>query len=77
MKCPDIQAIKQIILLSKNIFFPGYFEPCPTEEHLLANYISARKQQLRLVLCDQITVEQADQFLDAMPEIERLLMTDV
>ena len=77
MKCPDIQSIKQIALLSKNIFFPGYFEPCPSEEHLLANYLDVRKQQLRLVLCDQITVEQADAFLAAMPEIGRLLLTDV
>ena len=77
MKCPDIQSIKQIALLSKDIFFPGYFEPCPTEEHLLENYLTVRKQQLRLVLCDQIAVEQADAFLAELPEIGRLLNTDV
>ena len=61
MKCPDISSIKQIILLAKNIIFPGYFEPCPMEEEQLQQYLSTRREQLRLVLS----------------EIERLLMTDV
>ncbi len=77
IKCPDIASIKQIILLSKNIIFPGYFEPCPFEEEKLNQYIDLRKKQLYEVLCKQITEEQAQSFMTQLPQVEQLLNTDV
>ena len=76
-KCPDIASIKQIIMLSKNLFFPGYYEPCPCEEAELQAYLKARREQLYVVLKEQLTKEQADSFMEQLPEIERLLKTDV
>lgn len=77
MKLPDIEALKRVIALVKHIIFPGYFEACPTDETLKTCYIDAQKQQLKLTLCEQMSPEQAVQFMQELPEVERMLMTDV
>ncbi|MCQ2347501.1 MAG: serine acetyltransferase [Paludibacteraceae bacterium] len=77
MKLPDISALQQIISLVKHIIFPGYFESCPTDETLRRCYIEAQQQQLRLLLCQQISAEQTETFLQALPEIDQMLQTDV
>lgn len=77
MKLPDITALKQIITHVKHIIFPGYFEICPTDETLRQCYIQAERQQLHLLLSQQLNQEHANAFLDALPEIDRLLQTDV
>ena len=77
IKLPDIQALKDVIACVKHIIFPGYFEPCPTDEALRESYIEAQRRQLHLILATQLCASQAEHFIEQLPEIERLLQTDV
>lgn len=77
MKLPNIEAIKRMITLVKRIIFPGYYEPCPTDPELRQCYIEANKLELKITLGEQICPDQAEQFLAQLPELERLLHTDV
>jgi len=74
---PNIQLLQQLIDSVKHIVFPGYFSTCPDEPHMFECYMSSEMAQLRSALCQQMAANQAEQFLTQLPEIGRLLGTDV
>ena len=76
-KLPDIKALKEIINCVKHVIFPGYYEACPDDEKLKQSYIEAQKRQLHLLLAGQLCANDAEAFIQQLPEIERLLQTDV
>lgn len=77
IKLPDIKAWKEFITLVKHIIFPGYFEACPEDEVLKIAYVEAKQRQLHLLLAEQLCPDNAQTFIHQLPEIERLLQTDV
>ena len=77
IKLPDIQAWKNVIAYVKHIIFPGYFESCPDDDNLKKAYVEAQERQLQLVLAEQLCQSQAEAFMQQLPEVDRLLQTDV
>lgn len=39
---PSVNNLKEIVELSRKIFFPGYFDPCPFSKHTLKYYIGSK-----------------------------------
>jgi serine O-acetyltransferase len=77
IKLPDIKALRSVITHVKHIIFPGYFEACPSDGQMKNSYVEAQQRLLHLLLAEQLCPEQAAQFLGMLPEIGRLLQTDV
>ncbi len=76
-KLPNIKALKEVINNVKHIIFPGYYEACPDDDKLKRSYIEGQKRQLHLLLAEQLCADDAERFIEQLPEIERLLQTDV
>lgn len=90
---PSIEALEKIVDLSRRIFFPGYFTDNRQNENSRHYFIGAYmdnlydilKTQVRLSFLTftsrQLSEEEIDtlvlRFMDSMPEIKRILYTDV
>ncbi|WP_430809616.1 MULTISPECIES: serine O-acetyltransferase [unclassified Carboxylicivirga] len=98
-KMPSIQALEQIVSLSRKILFPGYFGDSSIRPDSLRYYIGVNTENLFSLLADQIFAglcfvcdtpesfdlnerrqvahDYAGQFIEELPEIRRMLVTDV
>lgn len=92
---PNIKKLKTIVSLSKEIFFPGFFNDSGANPLMQQYYLSLHLEQINTLLKEQIAnglhffSEQAEgkteedaaylalTFMERLPEIKRLLCTDV
>ena len=92
---PNIEKLKTVIFLSKEIFFPGFFSDSGANVLMQQHYLNIHLEQLNILLKEQIAnslhffSEQAEgksendavmltlAFMKRLPEIKRLLCTDV
>ena len=92
---PDVDEVKRIVALAKNIIFTDYFYKRQPERQIRSHYIGVNVEELYLVLrrqiarglqfCDECqesdimpkAEELALSFIDQLPEVKRLVYTDV
>ena len=70
---PSVEQVKQIVSLVKNIIFPDYFNQRQPDETLRSYCEHTHTKQQVYQEAERLAME----FIDAMPEIKRLLYTDV
>lgn len=75
---PNIAALRRIVELVKHVVFPGYFDatqPCGNTRHY---HVGVNLEELLDLLCVQLkSEEKALAFIDRIPEIKRMLYTDI
>ncbi len=98
-KMPSINALEQIVNLSREILFPGYFGDSSIRQDSVRYYIGVNTENLNSLLVEQIFAglcfaceqpaefdistrktiahDYASQFISKLPEIRRVLVTDV
>lgn len=74
---PSIESLKRIVLILKNIIFPGFFEGRDINTKMLPYYIGVELEELHELLTEQINKDLALEFIDKIPELKRVLYTDV
>ena len=85
---PSVDQVKQLVTLAKRIIFPDYFNKRQPDEAIRAYYIGVHMEELTTLLTKQIAhglqfcedceaIRMALEFINALPEIKRLLYTDV
>ena len=90
---PSVQTLKEIIDLSREIIFPGYFGNPSVTENFVKYHAGVNTEKLYHLLFEQIykaltfetdvvdsqkiTEEKTLLFINKLPEIKRLLSTDV
>ena len=72
---PSVEVVKQIVTLVKNIIFPDYFQKRQPDEAIRSYHIGIHMDELLTLLTKQIA--HGLQFCEKLPEIKRLLYTDV
>ena len=98
-KMPSIMALEQIVSLSREIIFPGYYGNSSIRPDSVSYYIGVNTEKLYSLLVEQIFAglcfmcdkpegfdlgerkslahDYASQFISELPEIRRVLATDV
>ncbi len=98
-KMPSINTLEQIVNLSREILFPGYYGDSSIRPDSVRYYIGVNTENLYSLLVDQIFAglcfmcehpekfdlserksiahDYASQFISMLPEIRRVLVTDV
>jgi serine O-acetyltransferase len=90
---PNVNRINEIIILAKSVLFPGFFGDAEITEKTHEYYIKLYLEKLYALLNEQIYIsicfnerlddieklssELTTAFIDKLPEIKRLLATDV
>ena len=90
---PSVQTVKEIVDIIREIIFPGYFGSPLVTENSIQYYIGVNSEKLYYLLLgqinsalafetddnntQQIAEEKTFLFIEKMPEIKRLLSTDI
>lgn len=74
---PDVGEVRRIVELVKQIVFTDYFHKSQPDETLRSYYIGVDIEELFRLLRTQVSEQIAVRLIDALPEIKRLLFTDV
>lgn len=90
---PSVDILSEIVDLSTEVIFPGYFGNSVMVGHTLKNHIAINLEKIHNLLCDQIdraiafnkicianqltSSEIAIKFIDSISEIKNKLITDV
>lgn len=90
---PSVEDLQKVVNLCANIIFPGYFDKSCSSVEPLCYYIGVDISNLRILLTELITkshlafsgksqsAEEAETtallFIDMLPELKRILYTDV
>lgn len=75
---PSVERARRTMELVRTLIFPGYFSDCQgadTEMH--THYVGVTLNRLYNLLLEQMSPEQALGLIDSLPELRRVLMTDV
>lgn len=75
LRLPSADVVRQLVELVRDIVFPGYFSEARVDDSL--DMLSARLEGLLPGLVGERTSEVAASFIAELPEIRRLLETDV
>lgn len=92
-RLPSVGILSEIVDLSTEVIFPGYFGNSVTLGHTLKNHIAINLEKIHTLLCDQIEkaltfekIEHTDKqfsadislkFIDSISTIKKALITDV
>lgn len=74
---PSVESVRRIVELIKYIIFTDYFQKRYTETQMRYYHIGVYMDELYRLLCSQIGQQKALLFIDQLPEIKRVLYTDV
>lgn len=75
---PSIDSLKRIVELTKMIIFPGFFDSNLRNEETRSYHIGVNIEELYSLLSIQLrSDDKATAFIDRLPEIKRLLYTDI
>lgn len=69
---PSVSALGELLTLCRTVIFPEYYGQSSS-----LYYIGQKLEQIHLLLSAEISEPMAVQFIAALPEIKRVLMTDV
>ncbi|MCQ2229843.1 MAG: serine acetyltransferase [Bacteroidales bacterium] len=75
---PSVNALKRIVELAKQVFFPGFFDASQSNENSRYYHVGANMDEIFNLLKSQVKSESiALEFINRMPEIKRMLYTDI
>ena len=75
---PSVDALKRIVELAKQVFFPGFFDASQANTDSRYYHVGSNMEEIFTLLTSQVKSEKtALEFINRMPEIKRVLYTDI